>query len=52
MGMESTVLCAAHPLLMWYVFQERGQALRLNTKIKMDSAPPSVNSAAQKCIVP
>lgn len=50
-GNLENCLCAAHSLLMWYVFRERGQALRLNTKIKMDFTPPSVNSMAQKSIV-
>ena len=51
MGSERTVLCASYSLLMWYVFQERGQAQRLNIKIKMDFPPPSVHSEAQKSIV-
>lgn len=51
MGSERTVLCASYSLLMWYVFQERGQAQGLNTKIKMDFPPPSVHSEAQKSIV-
>ena len=51
MGSQRTVLSASYSLLMWCVFQERGQAQGLNTKIKMDFPPPSVHSEAQKSIV-